>query len=449
MEKGLIAFGIASVALLIGFALRAKVPFLRNALVPAFVIGGFLALILCNIVAFVDIDFIPEFQFCGDISETLFTLSFLVIGLNSSFHGKEGSKKILKGSLGMGLILLLIFYLTPLIGYVLILLIGPFFNMDSVYGLLVTLGFASGPGVAQSVGAIHEAYGLADATHIGMSFSLFGFLCAFLVGVPLAKRGIKKGLNKYQSKLDESVLRGYYKPKQQQSSGSLITTHSGNIETLTFLCAIIGFLYILALGLGYLESFIPIVSAMSSLSFLNAFFVAVIARLLMRALKLDFLLDDSLLKMLLGLLTDFMVVLAFMSIDFQVITKWIIPLFAESVVIGVVTYFVCIYFGQRLGGQADFESTMALFGTLTGTGATGIALLRIVDNRLETPVVIELGLSSIFAFLCLPTIVIVILAARGTIGPLAIIGIHAVVCLLILALMKICKTWGKKTYSLK
>lgn len=60
-----------------------------------------------------------------------------------------------------------------------------------------------------------------------------------------------------------------------------------------------------------------------------------------------------------------------------------------------VTFFVCFYFGKRFGGDNDFERTIGLYGTSTGTVPTGIALVRIVDPNFKTNTAVELGLTNI------------------------------------------------------
>ena len=46
----MLAFGLASVMLLIGMLLRAKIRYLRNMLVPASVIGGIIGLLFMNMI---------------------------------------------------------------------------------------------------------------------------------------------------------------------------------------------------------------------------------------------------------------------------------------------------------------------------------------------------------------------------------------------------------------
>ena len=82
MNSFMIAFGLASIALVLGTLFRAKIGFLRNMLVPASVIAGILGLIFMNIM-----------QACGfglggadtnmytEIVNQLFTVSFIAIAL--------------------------------------------------------------------------------------------------------------------------------------------------------------------------------------------------------------------------------------------------------------------------------------------------------------------------------------------------------------------------------
>lgn len=120
-------------------------------------------------------------------------------------------------------------------------------------------------------------------------------------------------------------------------------------------------------------------SSMSSMMFMNGMYAAYIVRWIIKKLRLDFLQDNILQGKITGWTADYLVVCAFMAVSFQVIKKWLIVILFVSVVITVITFLICFYFGQRFGGENDFERTLGLYGTCTGTVPSGIALVRIVD----------------------------------------------------------------------
>ncbi len=451
MNSFLMAFGLASITLCIGTFLRAKVPFLRNMLVPASVIAGIIGLVVMNAASALKLDLGTDGNMYTEIVNHLFTISFISISLTGSGDkGKGTAKNIFKGALGMGMVWNLLYALTPLLGIGLIALIGGAFDMDPVYGSLIPFAFAQGPGQAAAYGTIFESHGWENAAMVGVTFAAIGFVVAFLVGIPAAKMGIARGIAKNASKLDETILRGYYKEEEQTAVTKKDTTCNSNIETLTFHFAVIGLCYVLALGVAWVFSFVPGIGAsLSGMMFMNGMIAAYIVKAIMKKLKISYLLDDGLQSKITGWTTDYLVVCAFMAVSFSVIGKWMAPILIEGVVITAVTFFVCFYFGQRFGGENDFERTLGLYGTSTGTVPTGIALVRIVDPNFKTNTAVELGLTNIIMMASTPVVIIMTLYAQGDLSSLYTCLGLALCVIIYLVVIKLTKCWGKKSFSWK
>ena len=99
MNSCMMAFGLSGIALCIDTVLRAKVPMLRNMLVPASVIAGVLGLIFMNTVPQLGIELGTDAGMFATMVNQLFTLSFISIGLVSvkSEHGSAAAH-ITKGA---------------------------------------------------------------------------------------------------------------------------------------------------------------------------------------------------------------------------------------------------------------------------------------------------------------------------------------------------------------
>lgn len=451
MNSFMMAFGLASVALCLGTFLRARIPVLKNMLVPASVIAGMLGLVFMNAMPAVGIDIGTDGNMYTDIVNHLFTVSFISISLTgSNDNGTSATKSIMQGATGMGLVWCLLYALTPLLGMLIIGMIGEPFGMDAIYGSLIPFGFAQGPGQAASYGALYESYGWENAAMVGVTFAAIGFVVAFLVGVPAAKWGITRGIAKNCAELDEMTLRGYMLPEEQTVRMNKDTTCNSNIETLSLHFAVIGLCCVLAQIISWLVKFIPVIgNSFSGMMFMNGMIAAYIIKFCMKKLNIDYLLDDTLQSKITGWTTDYLVVCAFMAVSFSVIQEWIVPILLEAAIITVVTAVVCFYFGQRFGGENDFERILALYGTSTGTVPTGIALIRIVDPNFQTNTAVELGLTNIVMLASTPVVIAMMLYAEGTISYAVTILILAVCCVLYLVLLKLTKTWGKKTISWK
>ena len=280
----LMAFGVASIMILLGMVIRGKFKFVQSMLIPAAVIGGVLGFICMN-------TFLPlltdKISFDGytTIVNTLFTVSFISIGLTRPAKqkkdpmdtgevvldkkGRPKKKKggpLYRGAMGMGLVWCMLFGLQGGLGILIAAVVGPLFGMDAIYGMLIPFGFCQGPGQAATNGTVYETvYGVTNASQVAIAFAVSGFLAAFIVGVPIAKMGIKLGLTKNSTKqLNESVARGFYSKEEQRQPMGKVTTYAGNIETLAFHVALIGVSYMVALIFSWLFNFIPVIGAAMS-----------------------------------------------------------------------------------------------------------------------------------------------------------------------------------------
>lgn len=448
----MIAFGLASIMLLIGVFLRAEIPFLRNMLVPASVIAGVLGIVFMNVVSNIGIDVGTDFDMFTQIVNNLFTISFISISLTSTPKTEGNSaKNTVKGAVGLGLVWCLLYALTPVIATAVVALIGKAFHMNSVYGMLIQFAFCQGPGQSATYGAIFEQFGWENAAMVAIAFSVIGFLVAFLAGVPAAKWGISRGIAKNCGKIDETVLKGYFKKEDQTDYMVKDTTCNSNIETLAFHIALIGLCYILAVLIGKILGLIPgfLGTSMEGMMFMNGMYAAYIVKWILKKLHLEFLKENTLQSKITGWIADYLVVCAFMAVSITIISRWIVPILAVCLVVTVVTVAVCFYFGQRMGGSNDFERTLGLYGTCTGTVPSGIALVRIVDPNFHTSTSVELGACNLVMMASTPIYFIILALASGSIGMLPAIGGLFLCVVLYLVVLKLTKTWGKKTFSWK
>ena len=248
MMTALAWIGVMFVAAVI---LRAKIAFLGKSLVPACVIAGVAGFIFMNVTGLGG-STAAEY---GYISGQLYTFLFINMGItlavkkeNAEPQTKVRSLKDLRakiaggmfsGIFGMGSFWALAYSFQALIGFGVLSLIGQYWDMDPVYGLMTSFGFAQGPGQAVTYGAQMEAAGWAHATQVGITFASVGFLVAFIFGVPYAKRGIRTGIASSSVRLSGDVARGFYEPEKQAPYGR-VTTFGGNLDVLTFHVALVG-----------------------------------------------------------------------------------------------------------------------------------------------------------------------------------------------------------------
>lgn len=448
-------FGLSLIGIfcLIGMTLRRFIPALRNNMVPAFVIAGFLGAIAMNVGLSGVVEGVDSDLFAM-LTAQLFIISFISIGLTPpppQAEGQQGKarKVLLRGAWAMGITWVIVFAVQALLGVGLVAASTGSSGMDPIYGFMIPFAFAQGPGQAVTFAGIFEQQGWTDAINVGLAFSAVGFAAAFLVGVPLAKWGMNKGLASHAMEITESVEKGYFEEHEDTEPMGTETTFSGNIDTMSFHFAMVGVAYLLAHGMSWLLAFIPgfVGETISGMLFMLGLFAAYFLRFVLDKMGLHHLLDRELQAKVTGFSTDFLVVASFMAVQASVVMAWIVPILVTALVVVVVTVALVMLIGQRYGTDHDFERTMGMYGTLTGTTPTGLALVRILDPRMRTQTMAEMGLMNLPELLYLPAMLTISAAfAASTSLPVAM-GIIAALLAGYVVLLLATRSVGKRTWT--
>lgn len=397
---GAIAFALMAGMLVIGSLLRKYIPLLRNSLVPASIVGGLLGFALLSL------DLLPGFG-AGDFTTLtfhFFTLSFMSLCLTGSSKNRSLSGgSIVRGGLWLTLIWTISLGIQGVLGYGVIVAYDQLTGADisAFLGAIITHGFTQGPGQALTFGTIWEKeYGIVNAAQVGMIYASLGFLVAFLVGVPWAKRVISKGQNlNRESSIDEYFLSGFYSPDNKPEAGRMVT-HSANMDSLAWHLGLLAIAYVLThvwllsvrelvagfspwgLNLGVLFS--------HNMFFIHGLGVCVLMRLMIDRAGLSRYLDDDTLKRITGSSVDFMVVGTLMSIQFAVLYALLAPILLVTLTITLATLAGCWWMG-RLSGKLGHERALTSFGCCCGSTGTGLLLLRMLDADFSTSVAKELA----------------------------------------------------------
>jgi len=340
---------------LVGWLLRGAIP-ARGALltvVPAAILGGLVAL-LVRAVGLLPAS--PEAW--QDAAYHLFGISFLAIGLTP-----PGDARIRKGAVWMGVGQWATFSLQAAVGGLVALAYG---SLHVGFGFLAPMGLNEGPGQAVSIGKLWEAdYGFANAVSIGATIASVGFLIAYLGGLlavrrhPVGTRHIAAGYGLTRSTIVMSlgIVAGY--------TIIYLTVFYGLgavDQGLTDLVLGVLFFFCLLIGMG-------------------------VRRLLeIRGTSIN----GSETRRVILWSVDGLTVAILGSLTWGAISTVFWPLVTVIVAAVVATIIVLLVAGRWLDRWRR-ERSLALFGTVTGTAASGLALLALVDPELESPVAAELG----------------------------------------------------------
>ncbi|CAB1069443.1 Sodium/glutamate symporter [Olavius algarvensis Delta 1 endosymbiont] len=401
--ESMLVFGWLASMLLIGVLLRARTPFFQKFLFPSCLIGGLAGLILINVgvigLATADLE---------TFAYHLFNISFISVGLtrgndqdNDQDNASPGSKESLKGSVWMALIMGSCFGLQAAAGGLMVVLFGVFgLELFPTFGFLAPLGFEEGPGQALSVGKVWEGFGFARAATLGLTFAAIGYFFAFFVGVPLVNRGIRKGLAAHRTgDLSRDLLTGIISKDKQVESAGKLALHTGNIDSMAFQAALVGFVYLITYAfVKYVGMLLPPDAAkiMWGFCFVFGLVFAILIRMLLQQFGREHMVDPGIQRRVTGWSIDFLMVATIMAIQLPVVWEFLLPLSVISLVNGLLTTGVVVYLGQRLWNY-NLERTAAVYGTVTGTVSCGLLLLRIADPDFKTPVAIEIAVMNVLA----------------------------------------------------
>ncbi len=406
----MLLFGSLAVMLLIGVLLRAKISIFQRFLIPSCLIGGVLGLIIINGgIIKISVTDLETFAY------HFFNISFISVGLTGSANQADnstGRKGSIKGPLWMALSQTIVFNLQAIIGGVCVIVFGILgFKLFPTFGFLAPLGFEEGPGQALSFGKVWEGLGFEHAATIGLTFAAIGYFFAFFVGVPLVNWGIRQGLAANAPKhLPRDFLTGVISSQQLDRSAGTQTLHSANVDTLAFQAAMVGLVYILTYALvrGLGSFFAPDVASMLwGFFFIFGLIIAFSIRWLMGRVGVAYLIDPGVQRRITGWSIDFLLVATIMAIKLAIVWTYILPISVISLACGVVTTGVMVFLGKRLWSY-NLERTVVIFGTVTGTVACGLLLLRIVDPDFKTPVIVELALMNVISLVPLAGLLVLV-----------------------------------------
>ncbi len=442
-------FGWLSIMLIIGVILRAKVGLFQKFLFPASIIGGILGFILIS-AGVINISH-EEFT---KFAIFFFTINFISIGLTGVDETavKPGStvrKTMVRGMLWIACLWGAVFMLQALTSLGWISLTNLF--SEPIYkgvAWLVPAGFANGPGQAVALGTVWQgSYKIPNMVSFGLTFAATGFLVSGFIGVPLANWGVRKGLTKNTPKeLPKDFVTGISNVGKGPYAGKL-TTHPGNVDGLALQLAIVMvtffITYFVCLGMKAILPG-PVKATAFGLMYLWGMIIAAIIRMILGKLGLTVYLDNNVQRRVTGVAIDFMVVATLMAVKVAVVWAHIVPITILCISAAVITTLFLLYFGNRLD-HLGFERFMAVFGTSTGTAASGLMLLRIVDPDFKTPVAQEVGLMSVFCLVLVPAVFLMFTMPK--VGIPINIAVSVGFFIVALTILKVSKLWGKPNWT--
>ncbi|MBT3192478.1 MAG: sodium:glutamate symporter [Verrucomicrobia bacterium] len=283
------------------------------------------------------------------------------------------------------------------VGVALVLvLLKPLFNVSSLFGVVVPVGFEGGHGTAGGLGPTFIELNWSEGVDFCLASATAGIISAVVVGMVLVNWAIRKGFvaaHTTTSSDDPYALSGVY-PVDARPEAGRQTVSPSSIDALALHLAVVGIAILIGLGLRqglvWLELQIPGM-AESNIKIMRAFPLfplCMIGGLIVQLCVTRFArvspIDHGLMQRLGGTALDFLVVAAISMIRIEVIAKNWAP-FVIIVVGGILWNVFCVtWLARRMLPNCWFERAIAEMGQSMGVTATGLLLLRAVDPESKT-----------------------------------------------------------------
>ena len=399
------AFIWASILIPCGVVVRSKIAFFQKFLFPSSLLAGLIGMLLINLGAigypspngWIKI----EFSTFIDLTNLFFSLAFTLIGLSAIKGGNDKGmgKEIFRGTLWIGVLYVSVYMLQLLVGVGVIsawnAVTGA--GLETATGFLAGIGFAGGPGSVTTYAQIWQKSGMQDVVTVGVTYAAMGYVVAAFVGVPIANWGIRKGMSASTGRdgLDKSFLSGLMETGKSELMG-IQTTHSSNLDSLSFHVALAAIAYGVSWAICYLLKYFILPPAYCMLTFnliyIWGLFGGILTRFFINKSGAGHRIDSATIKRLIGLCVDYVIVTCLLGVKFVVLTRYIGPIFITVTLITVIASSVVWWFSKRLD-NFGLERFLSTFGMLTGTVSNSLILLRITDPEFKTTVSVETGLA--------------------------------------------------------
>ena len=431
----ILIFAVLLGSLLLGNTLKRKIPFLKNSLMPASVLGGLLLTIIAAIYKAITGDVMFDttiFNNRGTAYLEMITYHTLALGfiastlkISNAHLNKERTKEIINTGITTVATYLIQGIFGLAITMIAALVIKDFFPAA---GMILPFGYGQGTGQAMNYGGIYETqYGFVGGKSFGLTIAALGFLCASFGGI------IHLNVMKKQGKLNIPENKGVLNTEKVEAENEVPMQE--NMDKISIQIALIFASYALAYVCMYVLGNIAggLKSTIYGFNFLFGVLFATLVKLFTRFLrKKNWMhreyISNFLLERLSNFFFDIMIVAGIAAIRLDVLERY----WGIALIIGVAG-FVITYVYNRIVAKLLFkkypeEQFLAMYGMLTGTASTGVILLREIDPEFETPAADNLVYQNFPAILLgFPMLILATMAPENTVLTLVIIIAYFIV----------------------
>ena len=385
-------------AMILANILRNNCKFIRKALIPSSVLGGFLLLLANWIWKSITGSSLYPMGMLETLTYHGLGIGFAALALRR--HEKKTDERSRTGALDTGITVVNGYLLQGVLGLLVSLALSYTLNSFFGAGVLLPMGYGQGPGQAYTWGHTYEvSWGFTNGTSFGLTVAAMGFVSASIGGVIhlnlLKRKGIFKGEIGSDAKDDLSV--STFTDEDEIPITESIDKFTIQLA-LAFLAYTLAFLFMKGVntlldpqGVGATGLAGTIQGMIWGFQFLfSSVFGILIKTLLARLRKRGIIrreyTNNFMQNRIAGFMFDLMVVASIAAIDLSAFkdAEFVLPLSIICVLGAVGTYFYLRFVCRHVFPWYEHEAFLSLYGTQTGTASTGVILLRELDPKFET-----------------------------------------------------------------
>lgn len=380
--------GIISALLLVGKWIRVKITWIQKLFIPPSLLAGFLGLALGSN----GLGWLPLSNQVGTYAGILIALIFGALPLTSQKAENKGMEVGPMWAYSQAGFL----FQWALGGLLGLLVLNQLWPLSPGFGITMPSGFCGGHGTAAAIGHAFEQLGYDEILTLAMTAATFGIVASVIIGLIWIKWGTRKKYTAFLSdynELPEELQTGLL-PEEKRESMGVSTCSSISMDSMTFNLSIICLIALGGYGFSlfvthYLPEFeLPVFSC--------AFVVGILFKKLLDRTHVSHYVCRQTVGHISGTLTDYLVAFGIASIKISVVLTYIVPL---SILLLSGLLMVCLYvflMAKKMMKESWFEKALFTWGWYTGTMAMGIALLRVVDPKMQSRCLDSYALAYLF-----------------------------------------------------
>ena len=407
--------------LLIGAWLRGRIGWLQRALIPASVAGGLVGLVIVQLARRLDVPAAGDEMGTGWSS----VVNWVAVAGPSELSGwpgwliavvfagllldrparldRGGWRRVMAAGVMVWVIILGQVALGLLATWLIIQPLYP--EIPAGFGLLIETGWAGGHGTAAAMGGVfRDTVGWEQGADLGVFMATVGLGWSVVSGIGWTNLAVRRGWTRVTLDKLNTSGRGALEPVDQRPVIGRGVIRSDVLDPLVFQVLILAMAFLVGLGASWVVKTVglelvsglqgqvadeTIAKLQRSVGNLPLFLFTLLGGLaIRRGLDLSgwgHLVDGDSIRRLTSMAMEFLVVAAIASLKLDAVLELAGPLMV-LIVLAVGWTAVCLlWIGRRvLPSDRWMELGLINYGMSTGTTATGLLLLRMVDKDLES-----------------------------------------------------------------